>query len=326
MALACGIPRWSASADGKRLALWKQRAIFVVERDGKLVKRLDASSEVLAVFLSPDGEAVVCELLRAREVGGTTNFSTELLLFDVESGIDRPVGEGFVGDGWSPDGSYFAFVARDGVTVYERRTGRCRALLRDVRAPACWAPDGRALYAIRKGAEEGRGRLVRVSMAGEVERLADTAECGWVRAGADGSVWVAAPERGSILKPEKLDKLGEELYHARLRRWDAKARRLVQISDEAIPWVEPSPDGKRILAMILRPGEGNDITAVLAPDGAIEKTLHADRSGHLEALPTWLDASTVVLCVRCADKVHVWMIDVATGKRTDWTAAYEALK
>jgi hypothetical protein len=195
-----------------------------------------------------------------------------------------------------------------------------------VRAPACWAPDGRALYTIESGREKDGGWLVRVSLAGEAERLAETAECGWVRAGADGSVWLAAPERGSVLKPEKLTKLGEELEHARLRRWDPKARKVVQVSDEAIPFMDPSPDGKRLLAVLLRQGKDESRVALLAADGVVERTLLVEGVGKLEAMPVWLDATTVLLPVKPGEKTIVWRMDVATGKKTDWTAAYEPLK
>jgi Tol biopolymer transport system component len=329
VAIACaGLPRWSVSADGKRLALWKKKSgvLFIVDRAGSLVKRLDlpeAYDDVRAAFLSPDAATVVCETEGPQD-------KTALVLLDVETGADRVVAAGcdkgyHVGDGWSPDGAHFAYVEADEheypLRVYERKSGRTRTLHRNTPANPCWARDGSAVYTIERTGEKGRGKLVRVPLAGVVERLADTAEWGWIQAGEDGSVWVASPERGEFKD--------DDLKHARLRRWDPKARSLEQISDEQIPWMQLSPDGKRLLAVTVRKGEKAEAASllVLGLDGVTERTIREfKKDDEIDVLPMWLDAGTVMVAHEKGPATRVFLFDVASGKKTDWTAAYEALK
>jgi hypothetical protein len=194
------------SPDGTWIAFAGQRAgatgLFVIQPDGTRLRRLDLGTVSLE---AGDGGGPVWSPNRNVHRLAYETFSGNALhlrMFDLDTGLDYEVGEGFWPT-WSPDGSRLAGCCASiwtiddvlgggipPVTVFAQPDGNCGDNLewtgQAICSPVIWSPDGQSLLAIDVAGEDlllgradGTGEPTRISTGTGVHASGFKVPLGW---------------------------------------------------------------------------------------------------------------------------------------------------
>ncbi len=163
------------SPDGKYVAYtWNsrgERILCVVGLDGSKPRVLRATGngvlELLPVAWSPDGRHLLAEFVKS-------DGARDMMLVAVADGtaqLLKAVGKDLSPGGeFSPDGRYIAWATKDGLSLFDLRTGTESPLIPDRSNPRVlgWAPDGRHILFSSERAGSADAWLIAVA-AGSVQ-------------------------------------------------------------------------------------------------------------------------------------------------------------
>jgi Tol biopolymer transport system component len=304
------------SPDGKYVAYtWNsggERNLCVVGLDGSKPRVLRATGNgvlhLLPVAWSPDGRHLLAEFVK-------TDGTRDMMLVAVADGsakLLKAMGKDLSPGGeFSPDGRYIAWAAKDGLSLFDLRTGTESPLILDRSNPSVlgWAPDGRHILFSSERAGSADAWLVAVAggkAQGEpvfVRKEWGNLPMGFTRSGAfyyavinniwDVQIAELDPTGGNVVSPS----------HAAFRRGNTRAP----------DW---SPDGRSLAAVDAR--EPSRAVIIRSVDTGEERELEVgERTIGMGGLRWTPDGKAVVVPVSEPGKGESLIrIDVQTGQVT----------
>jgi WD40 repeat protein len=329
----CLVNRWSATPDGRLIALAAGNSVVLADGDWKKLAQWDSHNAPAIVEVSPDGKWIAFNTDKTDGlwlIERATDTRTQVAAS--EHGV-------YLHNAWSPDSSRLAYVIKDAkgageigrLRVYNVLTGETVTLL-DQSVPAyAWSPSGERLFAVRahmqSGVDEPRFGTLVSCHDGKSDQLADIAGFAWVDAASDTEVWFVTAASKLTELPGDND---EKFRTVSLYRVSTEDSRVAKLAD-GVGWFDLSPDRTHALAWALEEREAGDPLLrleILDRSGKIVRTLKsaAEYEKRPSVVPMWIGNDRVLVPTGEGDATKFEVVPLRDGESRDVTADWKGWK
>lgn len=329
----CLVNRWSATPDGKLIALSAGDSVVIADGEWKKLAQWDSHDPPAIVEISPDGKWVVFNTdktdglwLVERETGKTTELAK------VEGGV-------WIHNAWAPASNRLAYVVKEEkggfeggkLRIYNVLTGETVTALENCVPAYAWSPSGDRLFAVRAhlqpGVDEPRFGTLVSWHDGKADQLADVTGFTWIEALSESEVWFVTAKSALPNLPVDNDERFKTVAAWRVSTDDAQ----VSLVGEHIGWFDASPDRTHVLAWVLEPREEGDPRIrldLLDRTGKLIRTLKtaAEYEKRPALVPMWLGNDRMLVPTGEGDSVKLEVIPRDGGDAKDVTADWKAWK
>jgi hypothetical protein len=329
----CLVNRWSATPDGKRIAIGAGKSVVIADADWKLLAQYDAPSDAAIVEISPDGKWVVFN----------TDKTDGLWLAETGTGkvaeLAKAEGGIWIHNAWAPDSTRLAYVVKEQkggfeggkLRVYSVLTAETVTLLENCVPVYAWSPSGNRLFAVRAhlqaGVDEPRFGTLVACHDGKADQLADVTGFAWVEALSETEVWFVTAKPTLPSLPADGDEKFKTVSAWRVNTEDAQ----VSLVGDRIGWFDASPDRTHVLAWVLEPREEGDPLMrldLLDRSGKLVRTLKtaAEYEKRPAVVPCWLGNDRILVGTGEGDSTKFEVIPRGGGEARDVTAGWKGWK
>jgi hypothetical protein len=324
----CLVHRWSATPDGKVLAVATRDAVVVVDAGLKPLETYPSQDRPAIVDISPDGKWIVYN----------TEKVDALWLVDRTTRTQKKIAGGkgvWLYNAWSPKSNRFAFVLKEGeskpdvgaLRVYTVATGEAFTAVLDAVPVYSWTPSGNALFAVQAWTRAGEddvafGDLLLWQEAEKPKTIARVAGLCLLEALSEDDVLFLSSQSRLPAAPADFEFENQTFG---LFRGSVPDAALTPVVPEGIYWFGLSPDRKKFVAWISEKGEDPKHPPIrlelFDASGKSLKVLRAAEShdGYGPVVPFWAGNDRVLVPRGEAGKEALESVDANSGETKDAT-------